>query len=87
MDKYATLKALIKKAKSNKSKRFRKGGEKTYTKHEANLLIEKKLKKAFNGRKKCKHELHTFEKIEVSGSEESNQSLDNSNVSSKSDDS
>ena len=48
IDECTTLKALIKKVKSNKSKRFRKGGEKTYTKHEVNLLIEKKLKKAFS---------------------------------------
>ena len=33
MDKCSTLNALIKKAKSNKSKGFRKGGKKTYTKH------------------------------------------------------
>ena len=44
-----TLKALIKRAKSNKSKGFRKGDKKTYTKNEVNVLIEKKLKKAFEG--------------------------------------
>ena len=32
MDECATIKALIKKAKSNKSKGYKKGGEKTYTK-------------------------------------------------------
>ena len=58
-----------------------------YTKHEVNVLIEKKLKKAFKGRKKHKQELHTFEKMEVSGSEEPEQSLDDSNASSKKDDS
>ena len=52
-----------------------------------NVLIENKLKKVFKGRKKCKQELRTFEKMEVSGSEESDQSLDNSDSSSKSDDS
>ena len=51
------------------------------------MLIDKKLKKAFKGRKKCKQELCTLEKIEVSGSEETDQSLDNSNVFFKSDDS
>ena len=45
------------------------------------------LKKAFKGRKKRKQELHTFEKMEVSGSEDSDQSLDDSNAFSKSDDS
>ena len=79
------LKALIEKAKSNKSKGCRKGGEKRYTKHK--VLIEKKLKKAFTGRKKSKQELRTFEKIEVPGSEESDQSLNDSDASSKSDDS
>ena len=52
-----------------------------------NVLIEKKLKKSFKGRKNCKQELRTFEKMEVSGSEESDQSLDDSDASSKSDDS
>ena len=47
MNECTTLKALIKKAKSNKSEGYGKGGEKTYTKHEVNILIEKKLKKLF----------------------------------------
>ena len=51
------------------------------------VLIKKKLKETFKGRKKRKQELHTFEKLEVSGSEESDQSLDNSDASSKSNDS
>ena len=59
-DECTTLKVLIKKAKSNKSKENRKGGEKTYTKNEVNVLIEKKLKKAFKGRNKRKQELHIF---------------------------
>ena len=54
---------MIKKAKSYKSKGYRKGGEKTYTKHKVNVLIKKKLKKAFKGRKKCKQEIHAFEKM------------------------
>ena len=66
-DKCPTLKALIKKVKSNKSKGYRKGGKKTYTKHKVNVLIEKKLKKAFKGRKKSRQELCSFEKMEVSG--------------------
>ena len=41
-----------------------------YTK-QVNILIEKKLKKAIKGRKKRKQELRTFEKMEVSGSEDS----------------
>ena len=84
-DECTIFKTLIKKAKSNKSKGFRKGGEKTYTKHEVNVLIEKKLKKAFKARKKRKQELHTFGKMV--GSKESDQSLDNSDRSSKSYDS
>ena len=83
INKCTTLKALVKKAKSNKSKGYRKGGKKTYTKHEVNILNEKKVKKAFKGKKKHGQELRNFEKMEVSGSDESNQSLDNSNVSSK----
>ena len=58
-----------------------------YTKHEVNVLIEKKIKKAFKGRKKCKQQLRTFEKMEVSGSEDSDHSVDNSDVSNKSNDS
>ena len=81
------VKALIKRVKSNKSKGYRKGCQKAYTKHEVNVLIEKQLKKAFKERKKRKQELRTFEKMEVSGSEDSDQSLNNSDASRKSDDS
>ena len=77
----------MKKGKSIKSKGFRKGGEKTYTKYEVNVLIEIKLKQAFKGRKKSRQELRTFEEIEASGSEESDQSLDDSDASCKSNDS
>ena len=52
-----------------------------------NVLVEKKLKKAFKGKKKRKQELRTFEKMEVSGSEDSDQSLDDSDASSEIDDS
>ena len=86
-DELTTHKALIKKAKSSKSKEYKKRGKKTYTKHEVNVLVEKMLKKAFKGRKKCKQELRTFEKMDVSRSEESGQSHDNSNASSNIDDS
>ena len=68
-DECTTIKALIKKNKSYKSKGFKKGSEKMHTKHKVNALIEKKLKKAFKGNKKRKQELHTFEKMEVSESE------------------
>ena len=52
-----------------------------------NFLIEKKLKKAFKGEKKDKQDLCTFEKKDVSKSEESTQSLDNNDASSKRNDS
>ena len=52
-DKCTTLKVLNKKTKFNKSKEYRKEGEETDTKHKVNLLIEKKRKKAFKGRKKA----------------------------------
>ena len=78
---------LIKKAKLNKSKGYRKGGKKMYIQHKMKALIEEKLKKAFKGRKKRKQKLRTFEKMDVSGSEEFNQSLDDINTSSKSNDS
>ena len=42
MDECTTLMALIKKAKSNKSKGYRKGGEKTYTKHEVKVSFQGK---------------------------------------------
>ena len=48
-EKYTKIKALIKKAKSNKSKGYRKGGEKTYTKQEVNVLIDKKANESFQG--------------------------------------
>ena len=46
-----------------------------------------KGKESFQQKEERKQELCTFEKMDVSGSEESNQSLDDSNASSKSDDS
>ena len=40
--------------KNYKPKEYKKEGEKTYTKHVVNVLIKKKLKKAFRGRKRHK---------------------------------
>ena len=54
-----------------------------YTKYKVNVLINKKLKKAFKGRQKHKQELCTFEKMEVSGSKYYDQSLYDSDASSK----
>ena len=53
-------------------------------KHEVIVLIEKKLKKAFKGRKKRKQKLRTFAKMKVWGSEDSDQSLNDGNASGKS---
>ena len=58
-----------------------------YTKHEVNVFIKKRRKKACKGRKKRNQELRTLEKINISRSEESDQSLEDSDASSKSDDS
>ena len=44
-DECTSLKALIKLAKSNMSKGYKKRGEEIYTKYEVKGLIEKKLKK------------------------------------------
>ena len=55
-----------------------------YNEHEVNILIVKKMKKAFKGSKKHKQELRTFEKIDVAESEEPTQSLDESDASSQS---
>ena len=40
MDGFTTLKGRIKKAKSNKSKGYKKGGEKMYSKYEVDIFIE-----------------------------------------------
>ena len=40
-----TFKAPIKKSKSNKSKGYKKGGEKTCTKHKVNVSIEQEMRK------------------------------------------
>ena len=59
-----------------------------YIKHKVNVLIEKKLKKAFKGRgKNVSRNFCPFDKMEVSGSEDSHQYLDDSNASSKNNDS
>ena len=54
------------------------------TKQKENILIKKKLKKAFKGKKSRKQELHTFE--DVSESKKSTQSLNDSATPSKRDD-
>ena len=64
------LKALIKMDKSNKTKGYQKGGEKTCNKHGVNVLNKKKLKKTFKGKNKHKQELCTFKKMDASESEE-----------------
>ena len=51
MDKCTTLKVQIKNIQIQISKVCRTGGEKMYTKHYVIVLIQKKLKKAFKGRK------------------------------------
>ena len=76
----------LKKAKSNKSKVYRKRVEKLYTKHKVNVLIEKKLKLSRKGSNVSRNYV-PLEKMDISGSEESNHSLDDSDASSKSDDS
>ena len=65
MDKYTTLKALMKQGNSNKYREYKKGGEKKYTQHKVNVFIWKKLKKAFKRRKKCKQELDSFEEMDT----------------------
>ena len=52
-------------------------------KHKLNAFIEKKLKKFFKEKNKRKQELRAIEKMDVSKSEESVQSHDDSITSSK----
>ena len=61
----------MKKVKSYRFKEYNKGREKSYTTHKVNVLIEKKLNKAFKGKIKRELEIHTCEKMDVSESEES----------------
>ena len=42
-----------------------------FTKHEVNVLINKKMKKAFKGKKRRKQKLRTFEKMDDSEFNES----------------
>ena len=58
-----------------------------YTKHEVNVLNEKKLKNTFKGKKRRKQELRIFQKSDISESKESKQFFNNNNASSKSNDS
>ena len=81
-----TLKALIK--KPNHSSPNQIGREVRKCKPSTkNILIEKKFKKAFKGKKKCKQELLTFQKIDVSEFKGPTYSLEENNVSSGSGDS
>ena len=83
-DECTTFDALIKKAESNKSKGYRKAGENMFTSHKVNVLIKKTLEKSFKQKKGHKQELCTFEKMDVSESEQFGQSFDNINASIKS---
>ena len=69
------------KVKSTRSKEYKKEGEKIYIKYKNNILIEKKLEKAFQGKKKRKQKLRTFEEMDNSGSNKVIQSLDDSDTS------
>ena len=70
-DKCTILESLIEKAKANMSKGHKEWGKKMYTKHEVNVPIERELKRSFKGKRKPKQELHTFEKMHLSGSKKS----------------
>ena len=75
-DECTTLKVLVKQAKQKKGKHFQK---KRFTKYEVNIMVQKQVKKAMKQKKK-KHteELHAFEKMSVS---DSNQESFNSSSS------
>ena len=72
--------------KSNRSKEYQKRGEKRYTKDKVNVPTEKKLKKAFKGNKMRIQEVHTCDKMDVSKSKKSEQSLDDSDALGKTND-
>ena len=59
-DKCTTLKALIKEALQKKSQHFKKG--KKYTKHDIKIIVERKIKKALELKKrKYTQEVEAFE--------------------------
>ena len=63
------VKTLVQK---EKLKKFKATKDRKYTKHEVNVLVEKKLKKAMRKKKKQREEeLRAFENMSVSDSEES----------------
>lgn len=63
------VKTLVQK---EKLKKFKANKERKYTKHEVNVLVEKKLKRAMQKkRKQREEELRAFENMSVSDSEES----------------
>ena len=83
-----TLKELIKrdKKKSKFSKNNKGKGKKTYSKHEVNALVDKRVKKFLkNGKKKKRHEVNEFQQLEVSEDEKSHSSNSSSSSSSSSD--
>ena len=64
-----TLKTLVKQAKQKKGKHFKK--KKRHTKHEVNIMVKKHVKKVLKQKKrKCTKELHAFEKMIVSDSDQ-----------------
>ena len=70
-NKFTLVQTLVQNEKLKKQKVIK---ERKYTKHEVNILVERKVKKALKKRQKqCAEELHDFENMSVSDSgEESN---------------
>ena len=88
-DQCTALKELVKNKKKNRSKYDKKSNrksEKTYTRHEVNALVEKKIKKALHGKKKKRRhdELHEFENLDISDGEKTAASANSSSSSSSS---
>ena len=68
-DKCTALKASIKQAKQKRSKHFKK--EKKDTREKVNAMVERKMKKALNQRRRVRiEEICVFEKMSVSHSEQ-----------------
>ena len=92
-DQCSALKELLKNNKKKRSKYDKKSNrksEKTYTRHEVNALVEKKIKKALHGKKKKRRhdELHEFENLDISDGEKTAASANSSSsISSSSSDS
>merc|ERR1711966_220100 len=81
-DQCSALRELVKN-KKNRSK-YDKKSKKTYTRHEVNALVEKKIKKAPHGRKKKRRhdELHEFENLDIYDGEKTAASANSSSSSS-----